>query len=145
MEKGHVRSQSYQAIFNEIYCSHEILSSFCNEDSISARLNPYEYNEDLIELEAQLKIEFWRIVNTKLTKRQKEVIKLYADGYTQMEIAKTLGVNQSSITKSIFGNTSYDIINKGPKKTYGGSRKKMQKIIENDERIKEILLKMEQI
>jgi DNA-binding CsgD family transcriptional regulator len=116
-----------------------MLESFCNEDSISARLNPFEYNEDLMELEEQLKKEFWRVVDTLLTPRQREVIRLYADGYTQMEIAKMLNVNQSSITKSLNGNVDY----KNGKKIYGGARKKIRKIIENDDRIKEILSEMQ--
>ena len=116
-----------------------MLESFCNEDSISARLNPFDYNENLIELEDQLKKEFWRVVDTLLTPRQREVIRLYADGYTQMEIAKMLNVNQSSITKSLNGNVDY----KNGKKIYGGARKKIRKIIENDEKIKEILAEMQ--
>lgn len=116
-----------------------MLESFCNEDSISARLNPFEYNESLIELEDQLKKEFWRVVDTLLTPRQREVIRLYADGYTQMEIAKMLNVNQSSITKSLNGNVDY----KNGKKIYGGARKKIRKIIENDDKIKQILSEMQ--
>jgi transcriptional regulator len=114
------------------------MEAFCNEDGIYNRLNPFGYNEDFIELEDQLKIEFWRIVDTLLTPRQREVIRLYADGYTQMEIAKMLDVNQSSITKSLNGNVDY----KNGKKIYGGARKKIRKIIENDTRIKEILSQM---
>ncbi len=115
-----------------------MMEAFCNEDSISARLNPFEYNEDLIELEEQLKKEFWRVVDTLLTDRQRQVIRLYADGYTQMEIAKMLNVNQSSITKSLNGNVDY----KNGKKIYGGARKKIRKIVENDDKIKDILSKM---
>jgi len=114
------------------------MESFCNDDSIYNRLNPFEYNEDLMNLEEQLKHEFWRVVDTLLTPRQREVIRLYADGYTQMEIAKMLDVNQSSITKSLNGNVDY----KNGKKIYGGARKKIRKIIENDEKIKDILLQM---
>jgi RNA polymerase sigma factor (sigma-70 family) len=133
------RSDKYQWILLETACSNEMLESFCNEDSISARLNPFEYNENLMELEEQLKKEFWRVVDTLLTPRQREVIRLYADGYTQMEIAKMLNVNQSSITKSLNGNVDY----KNGKKIYGGARKKIRKIIENDDKIKDILAKMQ--
>lgn len=133
------RSDKYQWVLLETVCSNDMLESFCNEDSISARLNPFEYNEGLIELEEQLKKEFWRVVDTLLTPRQREVIRLYADGYTQMEIAKMLNVNQSSITKSLNGNVDY----KNGKKVYGGARKKIKKIIENDEVIKNILAKMQ--
>lgn len=134
------RSDSYQYILLETVCSNDMMEAFSNDDSISARLNPFEYNEDLIDLEDQLKKEFWRVVDTLLTPRQREVIRLYADGYTQMEIAKMLNVNQSSITKSLNGNVDY----KNGKKVYGGARKKIRKIIESDEKIKEILRKMQE-
>lgn len=138
MEKRKNRSDSYQWVLLETVCSNDMMEAFQNEDSIYNRLNPFEYNEDLMSLEDELKVEFWRIVDTLLTPRQKEVIRLYADGYTQMEIAKMLNVNQSSITKSLNGNVDY----KNGKKVYGGARKKIRKIIENDEKIKDILQKM---
>jgi predicted transcriptional regulator len=81
------------------------------------------------------------VVDTLLTSRQREVIRLYADGYTQMEIAKMLDVNQSSITKSLNGNVDY----KNGKKVYGGARKKIRKIIESDEKIKSLLKQMNEI
>jgi predicted transcriptional regulator len=138
MEKRRNRSDSYQWVLLETIVSNDMLEAFCNEDSISARLNPFEYNERLIELEERLKKEFWRIVDTLLTPRQKEVLHLYADGFTQMEIAKKLDVNQSSITKSLNGNVDY----KKNRMVYGGSRKRLRKIIETDEKIKDILQKI---
>lgn len=141
MERRRTRSDSYQWILLETVCSNDMMEAFPNEDSISAKLNPHQYNENLMDLEDQLKVEFWRIVNTLLTPRQKQVIRLYADGYTQMEIAKMLNVNQSSITKSLNGNVDY----KNGKKVYGGAKKKLNKIMENDEKIMEILQKMKEI
>jgi predicted transcriptional regulator len=141
MEKRKNRSDHYQYILLETVCSNDMMEAFSNDDSISARLNPFQYNEDLLDLEDQLKKEFWRVINTLLTPRQKEVIKLYSDGYTQMEIAKMLNVNQSSITKSLNGNVDY----KNGKRVYGGAKKKIKKIIENDEKIKEILNKMSEL
>jgi DNA-binding CsgD family transcriptional regulator len=141
MNKRQNRSDRYQWILLETVCSNDMMEAFSNDDSISARLNPFQYNEDLMDLEDQLKVEFWRVVDTLLTDRQREVIRLYADGYTQMEIAKMLNVNQSSITKSLNGNVDY----KNGKRVYGGARKKIRKIIENDERIKEILQKISEV
>jgi len=138
MNRRKNRSDSYQWILVETVCSNDMMESFCNEDSIHNRLNPFSYNEDVLELEDQLKEEFWRIVDTLLTSRQREVIRLYADGYTQMEIAKILNVNQSSITKSLNGNVDY----KNGKNIYGGAKKKIRKIIENDQRIIDILQKI---
>jgi len=141
MNKRQNRSDHYQWVLLETVCSNDMMESFCNEEGIYNRLNPFGYNEDLMELEEQLKVEFWRVVDTLLTPRQREVIRLYADGYTQMEIAKMLNVNQSSITKSLNGNVDY----KNGKKIYGGARKKIIKIIENDVRIKEILSQMREL
>lgn len=135
------RSDSYQFLILETVCSNEMMESFCNEESIYNRLNPFGYSEDVLELEDQLKEEFWRVVETLLTERQRNVIRLYADGYTQMEIAKKLKVNQSSITKSLNGNVDY----KNGKRVYGGSKKKINKIIELDSKIKEILNKIREL
>lgn len=141
MQKRSNRSDKYQWILLETVCSNDMMEAFPNEDSISARLNPFQYDEHLMDLEDQLKVEFWRVVDTLLTDRQREVIRLYADGYTQMEIAKMLNVNQSSITKSLNGNVDY----KNGKRVYGGARKKIRKIIESDEKIKEILQKIAEV
>lgn len=141
MAKKTNRSDKYQHLLLETACSNEMLSSFSNEDSIYNRLNPWNYDEDLIELEDQLKKEFWRVIESSLTDRQKEVIKLAASGLTQMEIAKKLNVNQSSITKSINGNVDY----KNGRRSYGGSSKKLLKIIEGDAKIQELLLKIAEL
>jgi RNA polymerase sigma factor (sigma-70 family) len=138
INKRQNRSDRYQWVLLETVCSNDMMEAFCNEDSIYNRLNPNHYDEDLMNLEEELKVEFWRVVDTLLTPRQRQVIRLYADGYTQMEIAKMLNVNQSSITKSLNGNVDY----KNGKKIYGGARKKIKKIIENDDKIKNILVRM---
>lgn len=135
------RSDSYQHLLLEAACSNEMMEAFSNHDSISHRLNPFSYDEQLLDLEDQLKEEFWRIVDSELTERQKTVIKLYADGYTQMEIAKALGVNQSSITKNLNGNVDYS----NSKRVYGGSLKKIRKILDTDEKILSILSKIKEL
>jgi RNA polymerase sigma factor (sigma-70 family) len=142
MERRKNRSDKYQYVLLETACSNDMMEAFCNDDSIYARLTGgFVYDERMLELEDRLKKEFWRVVDTLLTPRQREVIRLYADGYTQMEIAKMLNVNQSSITKSLNGNVDY----KNGKKIYGGARKKIRKIIENDDAIKEILADMNEL
>jgi DNA-binding CsgD family transcriptional regulator len=148
------RSQRYQFLLCETVFSHEMLSSFSNEDSISARLNPWNYDEELIELEEQLKKAFWRLVKG-LTDRQRDVITLYAEGKTQCEIAHALGVNQSSINKNLLGSKSYGVkpnisepLNGDTTqviKSFGGSKKKLNKMIETDEEILGILRRMAEI
>ena len=145
MDKRANRSDSYQALYHETRCSNEMMESFGNEDSISVRLNPFQYNEDLIDLEEELKKEFWRIAGT-LTERQQEVLKMLVSGKTQMEIAKALGVNQSSVAKSLQGNIQYSTKdNVTTKKGYGGSKKRLKKLIDLDPRIKDILDRMAEI
>ena len=107
MDRTKNRSDKYQHLLLESQHSPEMMSEFSNDDSIYSRLNPFGYNEEILELKDRLRAAFWRIVETQLTKRQREVIQLYAEGYTQIEIAKKLNVNQSSITKSINGNCDY--------------------------------------
>jgi DNA-binding CsgD family transcriptional regulator len=141
MEKRKNRSDKYQYLLLETACSNDMMEAFSNDDSIYHRLNPFAYNEELLDLEDQLKQEFWRVVDDLLTPRQKAVLKLASEGYTQMEIAKKLKVNQSSITKSLNGNVDY----KNGRRVYGGSKKKILKIIENDEKIKDILNKMREL
>lgn len=135
------RSDAYQVYFHESSCSNEMLASFSNDDSMNKRLNPFDYDEDILVLEDELKVEFWRIVDSLLTARQKEVIHLSSEGKTQMEIAKILNVNQSSVTKSLNGNVDY----KNGKKTYGGTKRKISKIIQGDKKIIEILNKIKEL
>lgn len=97
------RSSAYQHILQEISYPHELLDVFSSADSIYKKLNPFAYNDNIAELEEELKKELWRLINDNLTDRQKEVVRLYSLGKTQIEIAKELGVNQSSITKCLAG------------------------------------------
>lgn len=150
MEKRDNRSNHYQHLFAESSYSNEMMESFPNELSLYNRLNPFEYSEELMDLEEELRIEFWRIVET-LTDRQKAVLTLRAEGKTQMEIAKMLNVNQSSITKSINGNVDYkqtngkDSMSNKKAKSYGGSLKKLRRLLEQDPRVQEILAKIAQV
>ena len=141
MNKRRNRSDSYQHILLESCFSNEMLEAFSNEDSIYFKLNPFHYDEDVMDLEDQLKAEFWRVIKTQLTARQCEVLEMSASGATQMEIAKKLNVNQSSITKSINGNVDY----KNGRRTYGGAKRKLIKIIESDEKIKELFEKLKEM
>jgi DNA-binding CsgD family transcriptional regulator len=105
MEKRDNRSNHYQHLFAESSYSNEMMEAFPNELSLYNRLNPFEYNEELMDLEEQLRKRFWEIVDEELTERQRDVIRLLAEGKTQMEVAKLLNVNQSSITKCVVGGT----------------------------------------
>lgn len=101
-------------------------------------MQPFETNETLYELRDQLKARLWEIIDSGLTHRQQEVVKLSILGYTQNEIAKKLGINQTSVHKVIRGNIDY----KNGRKRYGGAYKKIIKLCQADERIQEILLEI---
>ena len=135
------RSDRYQHILVESSCSPDMLTEFSDQKGIAGILNDGDYSEEMLVLKDQLASAFWRIIKTKLTPRQCEVIELYAQGLTQTEIAKKLNVNQSSITKSINGNCDY----RNGKKIYGGAKKKLRRIAALDPEIQLILQKMDDI
>jgi len=129
------RSDGYQNIIMEIAVSPFILGDLSSAQGMTYRLQPYEENELLLNLREELKVRFWQIVNSGLTERQRQVIKLSIDGYTQNEIAKQLGINQTSVHKVIRGNIDY----KNGKKRYGGALKKIHKLCLVDKEIQRIL------
>jgi len=140
MDRRKNRSDRYQNLFAELPYSNDMMAEFAEADGLIENYRP-EDRESLMDLRDQLKIEFWRLVDTELTARQRQVIRLYAQGLTQIEIARKLNVNQSSITKSINGNCDY----RNGKKVYGGARKKLRKLAERDTRIKLIIEQMTEI
>lgn len=135
------RSDSYQYVLLETPHSPEMLMEYDESQGISGIFNDGLYNEKKYELQEQLLKAYWRIIDTQLTKRQRQVLRMYAEGATQTEIAKTLNVNQSSITKSIHGNCDY----KNGKRVYGGARKKLIKIASEDPEIQLLLKKISEL
>lgn len=136
------RSSGYQHFLLELSCSPQLITDFSDMQGIHGYLNDFRYNEELHDLKELLKKEFWRLVEEELTERQQEVLKLCAEGLTQIEIAKLLKVNQSSVTKSLNGNTDY---RGSKKKVYGGAKKKLKKLIEKDEKIQQIFRRIAEI
>ncbi len=136
------RSDKYQHAFREINVSHEYMVNFKNNQSMNHYLNPYEYSEDILNLEDELHKCFWVIANETMTENQKNIITLYLEGKTQIEIAKILNVNQSSITKAISGNKDYA---RGKGKSYGGVIRKLKKAIACNEEIQVILKQIEEL
>lgn len=127
-DRTSTRSAKYQPFIVEIPFSSDMLAERSDAQGITGMLNSSMHSEELLDLQEQLMTEFWRIVDTQLTPRQSQVLHLYAQGLTQIEIAKHLDVNQSSITKSINGNCDY----RNGKKIYGGAKKKLQRIASKD-------------
>lgn len=140
MERSN-RSDAYQWRIVEILCPEELWNNFTNQQSITTLLNPWQYDERVLLLKDQLREEFWIIAKDHCTERQYQVLSMYCDGMTQMEMAKALGVNQSSITKSLNGNVDY----KHGSRVYGGVIRKLKRIIDRDEKIQNILQQIQEL
>jgi predicted DNA-binding protein YlxM (UPF0122 family) len=134
------RSDTYQPMFAELPHSNEMMAEFSERQGLVENYS-LEDRERLLDLRNALKGEMWRLIDTELTARQRQVIRLYAQGYTQIEIAKQLNVNQSSITKSINGNCDY----RNGKKIYGGARKKLRRLADKDSEIRDIIQQIAEI
>ena len=134
--KQHTRSSIYQWLYNEVAVASEILDVYSSSDAVFRRLNPFQYSEEVLELEDQLREEFWRVLRDNLTPKQLRMVELLAEGKTQTETSRELSCNQSSITKNLKGSKEIGpdgrIIN-------GGIVKKIRAIVKDDERINEIL------
>ncbi len=135
------RSDAYQHLILEICTAPDTLVDYSDAKGMAGMMNQAQYNEERLDLKDQLTAAFWHLVDTELTKRQREVLHMTAEGKTQTDIAKKLGVNQSSITKSIHGNCDY----KKGRRVYGGATKKLTKLIQKDETIQEIFRKISEI
>lgn len=125
------RSQSYQYILNERLYGSEVWNSLDQMQSLRAyqeRIDTLRYQmETLINLDGDLWKEMWNLIDTQCSLRQKQVAHLLYEGKTQMEIAAKLGVNQSSICKTISGNSDYRVDKEA--RRYGGLAKKLSKLI----------------
>lgn len=134
------RSNGYQHLFAEQPYSNEMMAEFSEAQGLVENYNP-EDREKLLDLREELRVEFWRLAKENLTERQFQVIELLAKGFTQIEIAKQLNVNQSSITKSVNGNCDY----RNGKKIYGGAKKKLRRLADQDEDIQSIIVQIAEI
>jgi predicted DNA-binding protein YlxM (UPF0122 family) len=135
-DRNRNRSDSYQIYLLEVSVSPFILGDLSTAQGMTYRLQPLGESDMLYDLREQLKVRLWQIIEAGLTDRQKEVIKLSVEeGLTQNEIAKKLGINQTSVHKVIRGNIDY----KNGKKRYGGAFKKIDKLCQADEEIQRIL------
>lgn len=138
-KRGH-RSDKYQVVFHEVPLDLKVMESFDNSQSLNALLNPYDYDEEEWEIKDQLRIEFWKLAEAICTKHQFTVLTLICQGYTQQEVAAQLGVNQSSITKSLHGNVDYE-----HKAVYGGIMKKLKKAVHESPIFQDLFTKLSEL
>lgn len=139
------RAAQYQNLYWEVIAGSDTLTSFHNEDGLYRRLNPFSYNEDIIELEEELRIEFWRLVEESMGEKQKFVLKGIAAGRTQEEIAESLGIHQSSVAKALGTECSVKrVVGEDGKVTLqkSGSKFKLRLLIDSDPAIQQILARI---
>lgn len=126
-----VRSQAYQYLMNEISVDREFYETFTNEQSIYSRMSAgFSYDERVLELQDNLYAYFWIFAEKILTPKQWKIFNMYRLGMTQIEIAKAIGINQSSVVKTLTGSPC-----KG--KIHGGAVKKLREAILDDAFIQE--------
>jgi hypothetical protein len=134
------RSQEYQYVFNEIphdpFCGFMLAKAIQDEPTQFAK-------EALMDLGEQLYTEYWRLIDTVLTERQRHIMHLLADGYTQVSIAEMDHTSQGAVTKCIFGNTYHSPTGKRSKQ--GGVKKRLRRAAKNDKKIQDILFAMQYI
>jgi transcriptional regulator len=130
------KSDQYQYKIVEIPIDPHILNEISNNNGLSYQVCVSEYSIQFEKLQKELFDELKKIIKSdKLTKRQKDVMLLRVQGKTQIEIADTLNIHQTTVHKTINGNIDY----KNCGKLYGGAIKKIRKLCLKNEKIIEIL------
>ena len=147
--RNSTRSSSYQDRLLEISTNPMVLSDLSLAQGMTYRIRPEVYDERYLDLREKLKARMWELIEL-LTERQRQVIKLSVEGFTQNEIAKKLGINQTSVHKVLRGNIDYSkkFKNNSEKKShvrYGGAFKKLIKLCAADPEIQEILNEMREL
>lgn len=141
MPKKKNKSDSYQHKIVEISIDPAILYDFPDHDGLGTMLNLSKCSDEFQELREELIQEVMRIISNDLTERQAEVVMLRLQDMTQTQIACKLGIHQTTVHKLLMGNIDYA----NGRKRYGGAIKKLQKICSKDNKVKNILIKMEEL
>lgn len=135
------KSDSVQHKYREILVDPTSMASFTFGQTIYEPVNSQKVDE-LLDLTEQLMLKIKELIESKLTDRQTEVVKkIFFEQKTQMEVADSLGLCQTTIHKILKGNIDY--ANGG--KRYGGALKKLKKLCSNDQEIQKILNKISEL
>lgn len=130
------RSAKYQFVFHERNFN-EFHEQYLNDLPDESQL----YSEEREEVREAIKARCWELMKEHLTPKQYRIVRVLS-GYdvegnpmTQSQAGVLLGINQSTITKQIFGNQ--DPLN--PERYYGGVIKKMRRFSKDDEKLRSLL------
>ena len=142
MTKKKRSSKRYQYKIVEVPFDYSTLCNFSEDRGIGHLLEGTAIRDEINDLRTQLVDELYEIIfSDQLTEHQKKVLFMRLEGKTQNEIADHLGITQSAVHKALFGNIDY----KNNKKRYGGVIKKLKKICANNEKINNILDKIQEV
>lgn len=126
------RSDKYQANIIETCIDYKLFSHLPNEEKLFYSNPLFAEDRDnkinrLEEIKIELANKIYSIAEKTLTKKQYQVFTMcYRDGFNQMDAAKKLGQNQSTIHHVLYGNFSR---RSGP---YGGCKKRVLKNLDDE-------------
>ena len=134
------RSDKYQYVKQEClmgvprsYDEDEDWFSYQNKKSDYAFLiNPFLYNEKIIDAKERLVACIDEIAEDALTDKQLKAYKLVREGRTQEEACSILGIGQSALQKALAGNKQHN-------KMYGGVQRKLPYLCSIDEECQKLL------
>ena len=136
------KSKKYQYKIVEVSFDQLNLNNFSNERGISSILQENQIDDEILKLREVLLDELYQIMfGNYLTDHQKKILFMRLEGKTQNQIADHLGITQSAVHKALHGNIDYQ----NNKKRYGGIIKKLKKICDNNKKIQEVLIKIDEI
>lgn len=97
------KSDSVQFSYREILVDPDIMANF--HQTMGYDPVDFQKRDEVLELTGELMDAIKILIDTKLTSRQCEVVKkIYFEQRTQMEVADSLGLCQTTIHKIIRGN-----------------------------------------
>lgn len=132
------KSDVVQHQYREILVDPDVMANF---HITIGGFEPPDFNkrDELLELTQTLIGQINNLIKTKLTDRQSEVVqKIYFEQRTQMEVADSLGLCQTTIHKILKGNIDYS--NGG--KRYGGALKKLKKLCSTNPDIQQTMTRI---
>jgi DNA-binding CsgD family transcriptional regulator len=134
------KSDPVQFKYREVSLEPALLGNFCESDGIYG--TDFQKTDELLDLIDELNECIRKIILTRLTDRQREVMTLiYYDGMTQTEIALKLGLCQTTVHKTAAGNLDY----KNGGKRYGGAIKRIKRLCDEDPRIQFVINRISEI
>lgn len=135
-DRTNPRSKAYQHLFTELSFDDNIL------EKLEHRLTP-GLDQAILEAQDELNAEYINLIKTtnKLTDRQRQMILLLLQGYSQVETAKQLGTLQTTVHKTIYGNP----VAGKPGRVYGGAYKKLALAANNNEKITALRKKIQRL